>query len=48
LVTAQADTSLKVADRSVTKCKVEKLLLIDDIYRLKGLITIKGVDRPQR
>ena len=28
--------------------KVEKLLLIDDQYRLKGLITIKDIDKNQR
>ena len=37
LVTAPADTSLEEADRILTKNKVEKLLLVDDEYRLKGL-----------
>ena len=37
LVTAPADTSLEEAERILTKNKVEKLLLVDDEYRLKGL-----------
>src|SRR5262249_21678975 len=40
LVTAPAHTTLEEADRILTKNKVEKLLLVDDEYRLKGLITI--------
>jgi IMP dehydrogenase len=48
LVTAPADTSLEAADRILTKNKVEKLLLVDDEYRLKGLITIKDIDKLHR
>src|SRR5205085_5375407 len=48
LVTAPADTSLEEADRTLTKNKVEKLLLVDDEYRLKGLITIKDIDKLHR
>jgi IMP dehydrogenase len=48
LVTAPADTSLETADRILTKNKVEKLLLVDDDYRLKGLITIKDIDKLHR
>src|SRR5262249_53853278 len=48
LVTAPADTSLEEADRILTKNKVEKLLLVDDEYRLKGLITIKDIDKLHR
>ena len=44
LVTAPANTSLAEAQRLLTQNKVEKLLLVDDLYRLKGLITIKDVD----
>ena len=40
-----ADTSLEEADRILTRNKVEKLLLVDDDYRLKGLITIKDIDK---
>jgi IMP dehydrogenase len=48
LVTAPADTSLEDADRILTKNKVEKLLLVDDEYRLVGLITIKDIDKLHR
>jgi len=48
LVTASATTSLEEADRILTKNKVEKLLLVDDEYRLKGLITIKDIDKLHR
>ncbi|WP_337177406.1 IMP dehydrogenase [Paludisphaera sp.] len=48
LVTAPADTSLEEADRILMKNKVEKLLLVDDEYRLKGLITIKDIDKLHR
>ena len=48
LVVAPADTSLVEADRILTKNKVEKLLLVDDEYRLKGLITIKDIDKLHR
>src|SRR5947209_6279427 len=48
LVTAPADTSLEEADRILTRNKVEKLLLVDDEYRLKGLITIKDIDKLHR
>lgn len=48
LVTAPANTSLEEADRILTKNKVEKLLLVDDEYRLKGLITIKDIDKLHR
>ncbi len=48
LVTAPADTTLEAADRILTKNKVEKLLLVDDEYRLKGLITIKDIDKLHR
>jgi len=48
LVTAPANTSLVEADRILTKNKVEKLLLVDDEYRLIGLITIKDIDKLRR
>ncbi len=48
LVTAAPDTSLEEADRILTKNRVEKLLLVDDDYRLKGLITIKDIDKLHR
>ncbi len=47
LITAPEDTSLAAAEQLLTKNKVEKLLLVDDLYRLKGLITIKDIDKTQ-
>jgi len=45
LVTAHAETNLKEAQRILRENKVEKLLLVDDNYQLKGLITIKDIDK---
>ncbi len=45
LVTAPENTTLEDAERILTQNKVEKLLLVDDKYRLKGLITIKDIDK---
>jgi IMP dehydrogenase len=45
LVTAPENTTLEAAERILTENKVEKLLLVDDKYRLKGLITIKDIDK---
>jgi IMP dehydrogenase len=48
LVTAPESTDLEEAERILTEKKVEKLLLIDDQYNLRGLITIKDIDKMQR
>lgn len=48
LVTASADTDLEEAQRILLENKVEKLLLVDDKYQLKGLITIKDIDKNKR
>jgi IMP dehydrogenase len=45
LITAQENTSLEEADRILNKNKVEKLLLVDEDYNLRGLITIKDIDK---
>ncbi len=45
LVTASADTDLASAQRILLENKVEKLLLVDESYHLKGLITIKDIDK---
>jgi IMP dehydrogenase len=45
LVTAPENTTLEAAGRILTENKVEKLLLVDDKYRLRGLITIKDIDK---
>ena len=48
LVVAAENTSLEAAERILTENKVEKLLLVDDQFRLKGLITIKDIDKTQK
>lgn len=45
LVTAPELTTLEAAERILTENKVEKLLLVDENYKLKGLITIKDIDK---
>ena len=45
LVTAPPGTSLDEADRILQRHKVEKLLLVDQSYKLVGLITIKDIDK---
>jgi IMP dehydrogenase len=48
LVTAPENTTLEEAERILTRNKVEKLLLVDKEFRLKGLITIKDIDKTQK
>jgi IMP dehydrogenase len=48
LVTAGEHTTLQEAQRILLENKVEKLLLVDDSYQLKGLITIKDIDKNLR
>jgi IMP dehydrogenase len=48
LVTATGTPTLGEAERILTAKKVEKLLLVDDLYRLTGLITIKDIDMMKR
>jgi IMP dehydrogenase len=45
LVTAPENTTLEAAERILTQNKVEKLLLVDEKYKLRGLITIKDIDK---
>ncbi|AZP04356.1 IMP dehydrogenase [Jeotgalibaca ciconiae] len=45
LVTAPVGTSLKEAERTLQKYKIEKLPLVDKDGRLAGLITIKDIER---
>jgi len=45
LVTAPETTSLESAERILLENRVEKLLLVDDQYQLRGLITIKDIDK---
>jgi IMP dehydrogenase len=48
LVTAPETTTLIDAERILLENKVEKLLLVDEEYQLKGLITIKDIDKNLR
>ena len=48
LVTAPPETDLRQAQQILLENKVEKLLLVDDRFRLRGLITIKDVDKNRR
>ncbi len=45
LVTADENTTLEDAQRILLENKVEKLLLVDEEYQLRGLITIKDIDK---
>ncbi len=48
LVTATGNVSLEEAEKILTAKKVEKLLLVDEERKLKGLITIKDIDMMKR
>ncbi len=48
LVTATGNVTLEEAEKILTAKKVEKLLLIDEERKLKGLITIKDIDIMRR
>ncbi|MCO6454539.1 MAG: IMP dehydrogenase [Pirellulaceae bacterium] len=48
LVTATGNVTLEQAERILTAKKVEKLLLVDENYKLTGLITIKDIDMMKR
>jgi len=48
LVTAKGTLTLEEAEKILTAKKVEKLLLVDESYRLTGLITIKDIDMLKR
>ncbi|MBI1903458.1 MAG: IMP dehydrogenase [Planctomycetia bacterium] len=48
LVTATGNVTLEEAEKILMANKVEKLLLVDENYRLTGLITIKDIDMMRR
>ena len=48
LVTATGTVTLEEAEKILMVNKVEKLLLVDENYRLIGLITIKDIDKMRR
>ena len=45
LVTAKEGTTLEEAKRILAKARVEKLPIVDDDFNLKGLITIKDIEK---
>ena len=48
LVTGPPQTSLDQAEVVLKEQKVEKLLLVDDDYRLTGMITIRDIDKTRQ
>jgi IMP dehydrogenase len=48
LVTATGNVTLEEAEKILTANKVEKLLLVDEDFRLAGLITIRDIDKMRR
>ncbi|MAE60717.1 MAG: IMP dehydrogenase [Planctomycetaceae bacterium] len=47
LVTGPPDTTLEQAEQILSKNKVEKLLLVDNALNLRGLITMRDIDKLQ-
>ena len=45
LVTAAVGTSLNDAEKILQNYKIEKLLIVDDTYKLKGLITFRDITK---
>jgi IMP dehydrogenase len=45
LITVPVGTTLEAAERILHKHRVEKLLVVDDHYDLKGLITVKDIQK---
>jgi IMP dehydrogenase len=45
LITVPVGTTLEDAERILHKHRVEKLLVVDDNYNLKGLITVKDIQK---
>jgi IMP dehydrogenase len=45
LVTVSANISLEESKKLLHKHRIEKLLVVDDEYKLKGLITIKDIEK---
>src|SRR5690606_11430007 len=48
LVTAPVGTSLEQARQLMARYKIEKLPLVDEHFRLKGLITIKDIEKARK
>lgn len=45
LITAPVGTTLTEAEQILGKYKIEKLPIVDDLFNLKGLITIKDIEK---
>ncbi len=45
LITVPVGTTLEEAERMLHKHRIEKLLVVDDEYNLKGLITVKDIQK---
>ncbi len=48
LITAPVGTTIQEAEHTLKKYKVEKLPLVDDDFNLKGLITIKDIEKAEK
>ena len=48
LITAPVGTALEQAQQILSRHKIEKLPIVDDEYKLKGLITIKDIEKAVR
>jgi len=48
LITAPIGTTLEQAEQILQKHKIEKLLVVDDEKRLKGLITVKDIQKKRK
>ena len=48
LITVPVGTTLEDAERILHKHRVEKLLVVDDKYNLKGLITVKDIQKKMK
>jgi IMP dehydrogenase len=48
LITAPIGTTLEQAEQILQKHKIEKLLVVDDQKRLKGLITVKDIQKKRK
>ena len=47
LVTAKEGTTMLEAKKILARARVEKLPIVDDDFILKGLITIKDIEKAQ-
>ena len=48
LVTVSVGTTLDQAERELQQHRIEKLLVVDDEFNLKGLITVKDIQKKQQ